>query len=82
MSNDGCIKAMFLPLNTTALIQPIDQGVLEALKRRYRRCLLYKLLLEDEGGQSMIEYAKSVNLIKVAYMVDSAWDDIPATTFK
>ena len=82
MSDDGCIKAMFLPPNTTALIQPMDQGVLEALKRRYRRRLLHKLLLEDKDGQSMIEYAKSINLKDVVYMVASAWDDIPASTFK
>jgi len=35
VSNDGNIKAMFLPANTTVLIEPIDQGVLEAVKRRY-----------------------------------------------
>ena len=32
-SSDKTIKTMFLPPNTTALIQPMDQGVLEALKR-------------------------------------------------
>lgn len=30
---DGDIKAMFLPANTTAICQPMDQGVLETLKR-------------------------------------------------
>ena len=29
ISSDKSIKAMFLPPNTTALIQPMDQGVLE-----------------------------------------------------
>ena len=66
-SDDGCIKAMFLPPSTTALIQPMDQGVLEALKRRYRRRLLYNLLLEDKDGQSIVEYAKSINLKDVLY---------------
>ena len=41
-SSDKCIKAMFLPPNTTALIQPMDQGVLESLKRRCRKSLLRK----------------------------------------
>jgi hypothetical protein len=27
-SKDGKIKAMFLPTNTTALIQPMDQGII------------------------------------------------------
>ena len=30
---NGSIVAMFLPPNTTPLIQPMDQGVLESLKR-------------------------------------------------
>jgi len=82
MSDDSSIKALFLPPNTTALIQPMDKGILEALKRRYRRHLPHKLLLEDTDGRSMVEFAKSVNLKDVVYMVASAWEDIPASTFK
>jgi hypothetical protein len=37
VSKDGKIKCMFLPPNTTATIQPMDQGVLEAMKRHYRK---------------------------------------------
>ena len=51
-SSDKCIKAMFLP--PTALIQPMDQGVLESLKRCYCKSLLQKLLLHDQEGYSMI----------------------------
>ena len=29
------IKCLFLPPNVTSLIQPMDQGVLENIKRRY-----------------------------------------------
>ena len=39
-SRDGLIKIMFLPANTTSLIQPMDQGVLYNLKRRYKRICL------------------------------------------
>ena len=35
MSSDGKIIAIFLPPNVTSLIQPMDQGVLESMKRRY-----------------------------------------------
>ena len=33
MSADGKITAKFLPPNVTALLQAMDQGVLEAIKR-------------------------------------------------
>ena len=44
----GAIKCL-LPPNTTSLVQPMDQSVLENLKRRYRKELLKKLLLADES---------------------------------
>jgi hypothetical protein len=34
---DGKIKAMFLPKNSTALIQPMDQGIIQAYKAYYHR---------------------------------------------
>ena len=34
------VTCMFLPPNTTSLIQPMDQGVLQAAKNRYKRKLL------------------------------------------
>ena len=46
-SRDGLIKTMFLPANTTSLIQPMDQGVLYNLKRRYKKNLLEKMILYE-----------------------------------
>ena len=80
VSADKSVKAMFLPPNTTALIQPMDQGVLEALKRRYRKSLLRKLLLLDQEGDSMISFVKKINVKDVIYMTAKAWDDIPPLT--
>ena len=45
-SDDGMIKTLFLPPNTTAAIQPMDQGVLDPCKRRYKRKLLAHIILE------------------------------------
>ena len=50
VSDDGKIFAKFLPPNVTSLIQPMDQGVLESLKRRNKKKLLQRLLIEDESG--------------------------------
>lgn len=44
-SSDKSVTAMYLPANTISLIQPMDQGVLETLKRHYKCELLRKLLL-------------------------------------
>ena len=37
VSYDGKIMALYLPPNVTSLIQPMDQGVLVALKCHYKR---------------------------------------------
>ena len=43
-TRDGSVTCMFLPPNTTSLIQPTDQGVLHAMKIRYKRKLLQKVI--------------------------------------
>lgn len=71
---------MYLPPNTTALIQPMDQGVLEAMKRRYRKAMLRKLLLEDQEGRSIVDFVKKIDIKQVVYMIASAWDDVSSLT--
>ncbi len=61
------ICANFLPANTTSLIQPMDHGVLESLKRRYKKLLL-RNILEDEHGISMFAALKGINMKHVVYM--------------
>ena len=77
VSKDGNIKALFLPPNTTSLFQPMDQGVIEAMKRRYRKALLQKL---DQDGRSIIQFVKQISMKDVVYMTAAAWEDIPSLT--
>ncbi|GBL99028.1 hypothetical protein AVEN_160977-1 [Araneus ventricosus] len=42
------ITCIFIPPNTTSIMQPMDQDVIESMKRRYRKQLLNKLLFEGE----------------------------------
>ena len=81
-SHDGHIKAVFLPPNTTAVIQPLDGGVLEIAKRNYRKLLLRRVLAENEGenSPSLLATIKQVNMKDVAYMTGEAWEDVKAET--
>ena len=49
-SKDGKVKAMFLPPNTTSLLQPMDQGVIESMKRHYRSLYLHQCLVVTEDN--------------------------------
>ena len=46
VSADGKIIAKFLPPNVTALIQPMDQGVIQAVKKSYKKKVLSLLMTE------------------------------------
>ena len=82
VSADGKFVAKFLPANVTSLIQPMDQGVLVAIKRRYKRKLLEELVLEDGNGMSVIDFLKRINILKVAELVASSWDEIDESTLR
>lgn len=51
---DKEIKAIYLPPNVTSLIQPMDQGVLPALKKRYRLKLLSSSILALEEINDLV----------------------------
>ena len=78
-SRDGKIGVMFLPKNTTALIQPLDQGIIKAFKAHYRRELLSAIVNSDE---EMEIYLKSINLKTVAYSIGLAWESISTATIQ
>lgn len=77
------IKLLYMPPNVTSISQPMDQGVIECFKRRYRRKLLSEILgqLDSEGDTGLIQALKSINLKHVIYMAAEAFDDIPPSTF-
>ncbi|XP_037564867.1 tigger transposable element-derived protein 6-like [Dermacentor silvarum] len=45
------IELLFLPPNTTASLQPMEQGIIQFLKSRYRRQVLERMLLCMESGK-------------------------------
>ena len=76
------ITTHYLPPNVTSLIQLMDQGVLVALNRHYKKKLLRRLLIDDENGVSIIEFLKSVNMNVVVELVRESWDEIKASTLR
>ena len=49
-SRDGKVTSLFLPPYTTSILQPLDQGVLEAMKRRYKKYLLHHVIIENSAS--------------------------------
>ena len=66
VSKCGRIRVLYLPPNTTSVIQPMDQGVISALKRRYIKKYLDEVLAvtpppegeDNTRGQQTIDNIK------------------------
>lgn len=74
------IKVVFLPANTTSLIQPLDQGVIRSFKCHYRKNIVSKQLLHLECGLSLKEFSKKIDVLEALQMIKSAWFNVTPET--
>jgi hypothetical protein len=61
----------------------MDQGVMESLKRRYRRKFVGVLLEKidkTESGNGLVQAIKTVNIKEVVYMMAEAWAEFLTRT--
>ena len=65
------MKVVFLPPNATSRLQPMDQGMIHALKASYHKKLLSKMIAAVDEGK---EY--SVNLLNALHFLNSAWNAV------
>ena len=72
-STDKKIRAVFLPKNTTSKIQPLDQGIIAAFKRNYRRNLTVMMV---DSRMTVSDYLRSLNLKEAIYLLGQAWNDV------
>jgi hypothetical protein len=88
VSSDGKIKCCFMPPNTSALIQPMDQGVILSCKRLYKKKQLQDCLVffEDEAGSSnnlgeqTLMNLKNYNIKNALFNWASSWKEVKTTT--
>uniref|UniRef100_A0A0P4VR89 DDE-1 domain-containing protein n=1 Tax=Scylla olivacea TaxID=85551 RepID=A0A0P4VR89_SCYOL len=81
------IKAIFMPPNTSSLVKPMDQGVIEHCKRYYRNKQLEEcLVMEEEVGKEDTRRAKllvnfkSYNIRNAVYNWAEAWNNLQSIT--
>lgn len=69
----GDIRAEFLPPNVTAILQPMDQGILQTLKLIYRKKFLRTLIHDNIP---LVQKIKQTNIKDVVYWTAEAWENV------
>nr|XP_027796435.1 tigger transposable element-derived protein 7 [Marmota flaviventris]XP_027796436.1 tigger transposable element-derived protein 7 [Marmota flaviventris]XP_027796437.1 tigger transposable element-derived protein 7 [Marmota flaviventris] len=86
-SEDGRIKCMFFPHNSSTLIQPMNQGVTLSCKRLYRWKQLEESLVifeesedEQDKGENGISKIKIYNIKNAVFNWARSWDEVKQIT--
>lgn len=76
------IEVMFMPPNTTALIQPMDQGVIATFKAYYQRRTMKQLLacIDTPDKPTMKQFWKDYNIKKGIDNIDESWKEVSKST--
>ena len=77
------VKLAFLPANTTALAQPMDQGIIQTLKLKYRkRQLQYVFGQMDSTDKTGTDILKQISILDAIYWINGSWKEIEPSTIQ
>lgn len=76
------IEVVFLPPNTTSLIQPMDQTVIKTFKAYYQRRTMKQLINGTVGPDklSLMEWWKSYNIKHAIDNIRASWEEVGSST--
>ncbi|KAA6389939.1 MAG: putative tigger transposable element-derived protein 4 [Streblomastix strix] len=64
------ITVMYLPSNTTSILQPMDSGIIASDKKRYKYLFKSKILKDVIAGKQT-----NIDLFQAATLLQQVWDD-------
>ena len=79
-SADGNITVMYMPPNTTSMIQVIqllDQGIIASFKRCYRQELIKEMILSDHD---ITHFLKAFYLVQMFLVAGRVWEGVTPMT--
>ncbi|XP_036599100.1 tigger transposable element-derived protein 1-like [Trichosurus vulpecula] len=76
------VRVEFLPKNTSALIQPMNQGVITTFKAFYLKRTLCQLIQETDGEEkpTIREFWRSYNIMTAVDNIAEAWQELKPST--
>ncbi|XP_049276770.1 tigger transposable element-derived protein 1-like [Anopheles funestus] len=80
---DPDVKILFLPPRTTSLLQPMDQGVIAALKSIYlRRTFTQAIESVQSKSITLTQFWKSFNILHAIKNAAAAWSEVTSDTLQ
>lgn len=76
------VKIVFLPPNTTAHCQPLDQGIIQNFKLIYRSLIVKRLLSCVDSDCSFQETEKQITIANTLIWISVAWKKLSPDTIK
>ena len=73
---------MFLPKNTTFRLRPLDAGIIQNFKVKYRKSLIKYVLSRINDNASETEIAQDVNILMTIRWVQRAWKHVTLSAVK
>ncbi|XP_018419693.1 PREDICTED: tigger transposable element-derived protein 1-like [Nanorana parkeri] len=70
------VKAVYLPKNTTAILQPMDQGAIATFKAYYLRTTFSKAVATTENNEVTRDFWISYNILECIKNIASAWEGV------
>ena len=74
------IKLKFFPVNTTAKIQPMDQGIIKTFKAYYRKHLVKHIIVNATTAMTVDDV--NITALDAVYWIQTAWEMVTSTTIK
>lgn len=71
------VRLMFLPPNTTSVLQPLDKGIIRSLKCSYRKRLVTQLVFDMDRRQPT-----AINMKTTLTMLYGSWNDVRRSTIR
>ena len=80
--NESNVKVVFLPANTTSKLQPLDQGIIKAVKTSYQKRLLQSVLAKMDKGEDVKTASKCVFVLDAVHWIDTVIQELRSSTVK
>lgn len=79
-----CIKLEFLPPNTTATLQPMDQGIIRNFKCHYRAALNNIIIseLDSDEQKKASDILPTITVLRAIYIMHDAWSLVTPETIQ